>query len=636
MTTTLALATRLRALPDAELVASLHDRTYRRAGIADLFDLADALLDTDSVQRALVALDRPRLAVLVVLSRASRPLTAAEVATQLAEQPATTAVTEEAVGRALDNVSHLLLAHPEGAGGFTVYDGVAAELQRWPELSLPSPDELLAEAPPALLVPVPDAERTASDRLSAERAFDAVSSVSELIAELTREGARELQKGGLALPASRRLAEALSVEPELVPLALSAAERAGLAGLDDGVWLPGERATSWQGSPTSDRWRELAAAWLEALPDDVRELLASRSRALWGSSLQEHLAWLYPGAVEEAQRRFADHTRLAEWLGITVSQGAAGQAPSSAGAALVEDGAPAAAEALAGLFPAEVDRVYLQNDLTIVSPGPLAPAVESRLRGMADLESRALASTFRLSSASLDRAITAGETEDTIRAFLTEISLTGVPQPIDYLVGDAAERHGRVRVREAGVTASRGVDYQLRPGARSEVHSSDATLLRTIEVDQALASLRLARAGAEVLLSRFPRDVVFWALSDARYPVLAEDENGVPITLRRDRVARPRTDRQADADAELVARLRETESTAADDPADQWLARQLDLAVRSRQPVIVEVAMPDGTVVDYLLEPTGLGGGRFRGRDRAADIERTLPLSSVRGVRAPE
>jgi hypothetical protein len=59
--------------------------------------------------------------------------------------------------------------------------------------------------------------------------------------------------------------------------------------------------------------------------------------------------------------------------------------------------------------------------------------------------------------------------------------------------------------------------------------------------------------------------------------------------------------------------------------------------VRARQPIVLEVAMPDGRVVDYLLEPTGVGGGRVRGRDRAADIERTLPLSSVRGVRpAPD
>jgi hypothetical protein len=43
--------------------------------------------------------------------------------------------------------------------------------------------------------------------------------------------------------------------------------------------------------------------------------------------------------------------------------------------------------------------------------------------------------------------------------------------------------------------------------------------------------------------------------------------------------------------------------------------------------------MPDGHTVEYLFEPTGVGGGRLRGRDRAADIERTLPLSSVKGLR---
>jgi hypothetical protein len=35
-----------------------------------------------------------------------------------------------------------------------------------------------------------------------------------------------------------------------------------------------------------------------------------------------------------------------------------------------------------------------------------------------------------------------------------------------------------------------------------------------------------------------------------------------------------------------------------------------------------------------VLEPTGVGGGRVRGRDRDADIERTLPLSSIRGIRS--
>lgn len=100
------------------------------------------------------------------------------------------------------------------------------------------------------------------------------------------------------------------------------------------------------------------------------------------------------------------------------------------------------------------------------------------------VESRALASTFRVSAATIDRAITAGETAESIRTFLAEISLTGVPQPLDYLVRDAAERCGRVRVR------SLGDDGRMR----SAVVSSDATLLTTIQVDQSLSALGLVRA----------------------------------------------------------------------------------------------------------------------------------------------
>ncbi|MEN0083658.1 MAG: helicase-associated domain-containing protein [Leifsonia sp.] len=620
MTTTLALAARLRELGDAALVGALHRRTYRRTGVSDFFDLADALLDADSVQRALVPLDRPRLAAAVVLGRADEPLSAEEVAERLSAEPATAGIAVDTVVAALDDLTGLLLAHP-GDGDprrFTVYDAVTAQLAAWPDLGLPSPDDLLRTPPPPALAPVPDTERRFTDRLAAERAFEAVTAVSELLAELAREGARRLQKGGLALPAIKRLAEALSVDAEIVPVALSAAERADLAAVDDGMWLPTDRAATWTHAPTPERWRALAAAWLEALPDDVRALLALRSRAAWGESLREHVAWLHPAAVEEAQERVDAHTRLADWLGIT-----AHQAPSTAGAALVEQGPEAATAAMAELFPAEVDRVYLQHDLTIVSPGPLAPEVETRLRGIADLESRALASTFRLSAASVDRALTAGETAEGIREFLSSISLTGLPQPLDYLVTDAAERHGRVRVREA-----EGAD-----GARSAVRSADATLLRTIQVDQALGSLRLAQGGDGELLSRFPRDVVFWALSDARYPVVAEDAEGREVILRRQRVARARSASVEDRDAELVQRLRAAEAEAGDDTGERWLARQLDLAVRARSPIVIEVAMPDGRVVDYLLEPTGVGGGRLRGRDRAADIERTLPLSSVRGVR---
>jgi hypothetical protein len=36
---------------------------------------------------------------------------------------------------------------------------------------------------------------------------------------------------------------------------------------------------------------------------------------------------------------------------------------------------------------------------------------------------------------------------------------------------------------------------------------------------------------------------------------------------------------------------------------------------------------------EFTLEATGLGGGRLRGRDRGADTERTLPVSSIVSTR---
>lgn len=43
--------------------------------------------------------------------------------------------------------------------------------------------------------------------------------------------------------------------------------------------------------------------------------------------------------------------------------------------------------------------------------------------------------------------------------------------------------------------------------------------------------------------------------------------------------------------------------------------------------------MPDGSERELTLEPTGLGGGRLRGRDAAAEVERTLPVGLIASVR---
>ncbi len=109
---------------------------------------------------------------------------------------------------------------------------------------------------------------------------------------------------------------------------------------------------------------------------------------------------------------------------------------------------------LAAHLPAEIDRVYLQADLTAIAPGPLAPHLDLRLRGIARRESRAQASTYRFTVESLGAGMTEGETARSIREFLAAMSLTGIPQPLDYLIESTAARHGLVRVAADAETGS--------------------------------------------------------------------------------------------------------------------------------------------------------------------------------------
>jgi hypothetical protein len=599
----LLLAGRLRSLSDEALGELLSVREVRAAGIHDFFDLADALLDPDSVQAALARLDRSTLAALAALAEQGGT-TSAALAASLSRPD--TELTDAALATA-ERLALVVLADATATPTQGLVDAFAA----WPDLGLPTLAQMTAEPAPPTLVAVSDTERATTDRLAAERAFETTSEVAELLAELEHTPARELSRGGIALPDSRRLAAAMNVELDRVAELLDIAERAGLVARDAGHWVATDAGASWRGSSSGHRWALLAGAWLDRLPRDIRRILADRSHSRWGDRLSDYTTWLFPAGGEWMADRIAVYTRDAALLGIT-----ADHAPSTPGSALLAAGSAAAAELMAGLFPPEVDKVYLQHDLTVVSPGPLAPPVDARLRGFADLENRGLASTYRVSAATLTLALASGETADGIRQFLSQISLTGIPQPLEYLLREAAARFGLVRVRAT-------------PDGRAGIHSTDPTLLRTLLVDQSLAALGLRTEG-DSLTSRFDRDVVFWSLTEARYPVAAEDEHGRIVVPRRRRTTAPRPS-TPDATTELIARLRLDSSEPAD-TQDAWLARQLDTAIRSKSAVTVTVRMPDGSTADYSLEPASVAGGRLRARDRAADLERTLPLSSIVSV----
>lgn len=566
----LALASRLRAMNDGALVELLRARDVRDVAIKDFFDLADRLLDRTSVEAALSRLDR--FSLLGLVEGALDPLRA----------------------EALNTLALV-------ANG-TPYDAVAEVVTGWPA------DRLSGLAPFAL---TGTSDSSSIDHAAAERAFMTTYAVLEVVEELRRQPARQLARGSIALPDSKRLSTAAGVALDELPALVAVAESAGLIELGGGGWVPAAGASDWQLLASIDRWVQLASSWIAALPDDVRSLLVERRRELWGDHLTDWVRWLYPASGDWMVERIVAQAARAELLGIT-----ARAAPSTPGTQLLAGSPLGAAEAIAPLFPAEVDKVYLQHDLTIVSPGPLAAPLDSQLRTLADVESRGLATTYRVSGESINRAIHHGATADSLREFLGSISLGSIPQPLDYLIAETERRHALVRVGEAG-----GGSY---------VRSDDLDLLRTLAADQRLSPLGLQSDGSR-LRSRLALEVVFWALNDARYPVAAEDSGERVVVLERAALASTAVT-QRDHAAAIVERLRATAGRD-DETGAAWLERQLEVAVKARTAVIVVVTMPNGSTADYLLEPTGLGGGRLRARDRKADIERTLPLTSIVEVR---
>ena len=439
---------------------------------------------------------------------------------------------------------------------------------------------------------------------AAERAFTTIGNIADLLTVLLTSPLAQIGTGAVSAAERRRLAEANVVDDaDEVDTLLRVGQIAGLTAPVDRQWMATPAGAAWLGASNRDRWDRIARAIVAYLPDGMRAPdRAVLPAASWPSA--------YPWDPEWPAR--AERIRTALFLlGLLTADGTA----TPWAAPLLAGGEPDRA-ALSDLLPHEVDQIYLQHDLTAISPGPLEAGLDVRLRSMAVRESHAQASTYRFTAASLMDAVTGGETEESITAFLTQISLTGIPQPLAYLVGESARRHGSIRV---GFTPD---------GTQTVVTAETTALIDTLAVDQALRPLGLTRSPLG-LTSRVGRDTVGVALADAHYPVTLVAADGSPERLQRHRLAPGAGAESEPRYADLVATLR---ASAADNSETAWLERELEIAVRYRHTVSVTVAIPGAEPRTFTLEASGFGGGRLRGRDKSADVERTLPISHITRV----
>src|SRR5262249_43132966 len=118
---------------------------------------------------------------------------------------------------------------------------------------------------------------------------------------------------------------------------------------------------------------------------------------------------------------------------------------SSPGRALLDEGPTSGAKRMAEAMPTPVDHVLVQADLTVVAPGPLEPDLAASLSETADIESAGSATVYRVTEASVRRALDAGRTGTELHELFTTRSRTPVPQALRYLIDDVARKHGRLR-----------------------------------------------------------------------------------------------------------------------------------------------------------------------------------------------
>ena len=445
------------------------------------------------------------------------------------------------------------------------------------------------------------------DRDASLAIFDVIQALTELIFELEQRYIREVGKRGVGLPDVKRLAAHLSKSNEYAKQVFELAQFANLAEIEGSRWQLGQRAENWISWSDRERWSHLAETWLSLLGDEAaRELLA----ILPAESFERRLAEVYPFADSTATNRIKKVAEIANLIGLIANS----QATSWLG--LLSTSLQTAGErAIAGL-PSAAERVIIQADLTLIAPSPLPTELEISLRRFADTEQIGMASSYRLSALSVSHGLETGLAIDEIRALLLRLSAKELPQPVDYLLKEAESRFARLKV------------YAIKSGAHSQIVSTDKILLAEIHNDQRLKPFALHFDEAGSLHSRFEAELVYFALREANFVAVRVDENGEVLSPQK-LSSKNKVSEQRQSVVEDITRMREADTQGTSDPDDDDLLRQIQLAIKYKAKMVIVLKTSNGEQVEYLVEPVGVANGRLRAKDRKADLERTLPLSSV-------
>jgi Helicase conserved C-terminal domain len=488
------------------------------------------------------------------------------------------------------------------------------------------------------------------NRAAAGAAFALLHDIELVAHRLESITPKLLRGGGLASRDVADLARHLGADPAHATFVVECAAAARLvAAARTAVLLPTPDYDQWLGSDAATRWRLVAEAWLAAdrffvrsaetgghalgqeaytpsaagLRMTVLRLVAdvAPGTVLDPDQLADAAAWHRPQLSRgplTAQQLVQWTWREASWLGL-----AALGAVSSLARIPLLPGQPMPDE-LSELFPAPVTHFVIQTDLTAVTAGPLEHTVATELRMLADQESRGVGGVYRFSTTSLGRAFDLGWSAGEVRVWLERHSTTDVPQALLYLVGDAARRHGSIRVGPAGCY----------------VRVADEAQAAALLAHPTASDLGLRSVAPGVLVAAVDEHELVPVLRELGHSPAVENAAGELILARPSRRATPELAKPAKAvasAAEVAVALlaRERRHRVNGRPAaatTEGTVEQLRSATRTAMPVRVVYVNADGSRVERELAPLDLTAGAVRAVDRNTAQIVTIPLARIASV----
>ncbi|WP_050515532.1 helicase C-terminal domain-containing protein [Streptomyces rimosus] len=403
-----------------------------------------------------------------------------------------------------------------------------------------------AVPPPVRLASVTGAE---VEREAAAAATAFAAHAATVLSACSASPPARLKSGGVGARELARISRSAQADDAVVRLTLETAYAAGLLGHDGDHVTPTEAYDVWAAEEPSEQfagllraWRSLALTPSRARDEDGKALPALAGAPPCGGCLQTRLGlldaaamlpagqgvkaatdlgplvgWYRPLAdpAEQGGTPFAAAIREAELLGV-LARGAL----SPIGAALSADDTEGLTATCRRLLPEATATARIGADLTAVVTGTPTVRLTALLDAVADRETSGTASVWRFSAGSVRRALDAGRTPDGIAADLAAVAAGPLPQPLSYLIDDAARGHGRVRIAPAACV----------------IHGQEPALLAELAAHRKLATLGLRLLAPTVLLSRSPLKPTLAALRAEGYAPVAETAEG---TVRIER-ARPR------------------------------------------------------------------------------------------------